>query len=167
MDAVMAPCIAWTLICLLWAVTSPAAAIGPTVAWNVSIPGDGAAPLGFFPRQLAAVDTAGNAYVLGTTFNGHDHDYFVVKLDASGAQVWRAQLDASGADDRAAALAIDDVANVYVTGYSHADNGTVNGLDRGFIVKLDNNGVEQWRVLDDSPYQQAVAVDSAGNVYTA
>jgi hypothetical protein len=75
------------------------------------------------------LDAQGNAYILGTTTSLNfpvanpiqaaligSNDLFVAKIDAAGtARVWATYLGGTS-DDLAAGLAVDGVANVYITG---------------------------------------------------
>src|SRR5437899_2363050 len=82
-----------------------------------------------------AVDSLGNAYVMGTTFstnfptfnpfqasNGGDVDAFVTKLNAAGsALVYSTYLGGSG-NDRGLGIAVDSLGNAYVTGFTDSTN---------------------------------------------
>jgi len=115
-----------------------------------------------------AVDDAGNVYVTGySEGSGTGQDYATVKYNSSGVEQWVARYDgpASGMD-RAAALAIDNVGNVYITGRS-TGSGTSNDYA---TVKYNSDGVEQWVRRYNAPGNNsdrasAIAVDGAGNVY--
>jgi len=80
---------------------------------------------------------------------------------------WVARYNGSGNyDDYAQAMVVDDLGNVYVTGYSH-------GIDshRDYATtKYDADGIEQWVAryngpgnYHDTPW--AIAVDAFGNIY--
>jgi len=102
-------------------------------------------PGGEDKAQDIAVDTWGNVYVTGwSEGNGTGEDYATIKYDANGKQLWVARYDgpASG-DDRASAMFVDSLANVYITGSSQG-NGT--GEDYA-TVKYDTNGNEVWVAL--------------------
>jgi uncharacterized delta-60 repeat protein len=115
-----------------------------------------------------AVDEAGNVYVAGySEGSGTGQDYATVKYNSSGVEQWAARYDgpASGMD-RAAALALDDDGNIYVTGRS-AGSGTSNDYA---TVKYNSAGVEQWVSRYNAPGNNsdrasAIAVDDTGNVY--
>ena len=105
-----------------------------------------------------AVDGAGNAYVLGETtstdfpmarpiqgsFNGGLFDLFVTKLTTGGSLSYSTYLGGANSD-RASAVAVDNLHNVYVTGYTHSSNFpttvgaydmTYNGSSDGFVAKI-------------------------------
>lgn len=113
-----------------------------------------------------AVDAAGNVYVTGGSRGAPDnYDYATIKYDRNGQMQWIRRYDA-GLRDYAYALAIDDSANVYVTGSSEAAGSGEDYL----TIKYNTDGVEQWVRRYNGPgngYDRAVdiAVDNMGNVY--
>jgi len=115
-----------------------------------------------------ALDGSGNIFICGNaepdTVSG-SMDYITLKFASNGALLWNIQYSRNGVTsgkDEAAALAIDNSGNCYVTGRSFngsdddmitfkydGSNGTVlftqvynggGGDDRGVDVVLDNNG---------------------------
>jgi streptogramin lyase len=64
------------------------------------------------------VDDLGNVYVAGHSAQEYDFsDYVIVKYDTDGTQLWVALYQGPlFADDRVAAMALDALGNVYVTG---------------------------------------------------
>ncbi len=122
-----------------------------------------------FDQAIAlAVDAAENVYVTGYS-KGPDtyDDYATIKYNASGIEQWVARYNGpENFHDRAAALAVDAIGNVYVTGYS-PDLGTAADYA---TVKYNASGVEQWLARYNGPGNSddqaaAVAVDATGNVY--
>jgi len=111
-----------------------------------------------------AIDDIGNVYVTGSSYdlNARD-DYATIKYNTDGVEQWVARYSGPGnTTDRAAAIAIDDLGNVYVTGGSYADDYVT--------VKYNTNGVEQWVARYDGPgngddHARSIAVDGLGNVY--
>ncbi len=115
------------------------------------------------------LDASGNVYVTGTSFAGRDpvgeEDYVTIKYNAAGVQQWLARYNGPVSEpDRATGIAIDNSANVYVTGYSQ-------GIDLDYAtVKYNTNGAQQWVARYNGPANggdiaHAINVDAAGNVY--
>ncbi|MBV6495881.1 MAG: hypothetical protein DCC44_05175 [Acidobacteria bacterium] len=141
-----------------------------------------------------AVDTAGNAYLTGstnsanlattpgaydTTFNG-GQDVFVTKLNATGsAQVYSTFVGGSGTDS-GHRIAIDSAGNAYVTGETQDDTTdypttsgapypTHNGSTDAFVTKLNAAGsaLLYSTFLGGISYDTGygIAVDSSGNAF--
>ena len=115
-----------------------------------------------------AVDKSGNVYVTGKgTGKGGYSDYATINYDNSGTEVWVARYDGpTGGDDRASAMAVDQSANVYVTGGSYGQDSYSDYA----TIKYDNNGRELWIARYDGPIREydealAIAVDKWANVY--
>jgi uncharacterized delta-60 repeat protein len=114
------------------------------------------------------VDDAGNVYVTGySEGSGTGQDYATVKYNSSGVEEWVARYDGPASDlDRAAALAVDNAGNIYVTGRSMG----LGTSDDYATVKYSPLGVEQWVARYNAPGNNsdratAIAIDTAGNVY--
>ncbi|MDZ7292061.1 MAG: SBBP repeat-containing protein [candidate division KSB1 bacterium] len=114
-----------------------------------------------------AVDRSGNVYVTGTSEGlGTIEDYTTIKYNTAGEQQWIARYNGPGDYDVAAAIAIDEAGNVYVTGSS--DSVAFNSDFA--TVKYNAAGEQQWVARyngpgDDSEEATAVDVDESGNVY--
>jgi uncharacterized repeat protein (TIGR01451 family) len=137
-----------------------------------------------------AVDSAGNAYVAGTT---QSSDFpttagafqtslpspiaaYVTKFDPAGVPVYSTYLGGSG-HTQAYALAVDSAGSAYVTGLTYdanfpivnAPQSTHNGLHDAFVTKLNPAGsaiVYSTFIggqISDAGY--GIGVDSAGNAY--
>jgi PKD repeat protein len=108
-----------------------------------------------------AVDSAGNAYVTGTTFSfdfptanalqstlGGASDAFVAKIDAAGALVYSTYLGGAAAGDDGAGIAVDSAGNAYVTGSTRSSDfpttnalqSTLRGIQAAFVAKLNAAG---------------------------
>ncbi|MBK9047995.1 MAG: SBBP repeat-containing protein [Bacteroidetes bacterium] len=106
-----------------------------------------------------------NSYIAGTTWNGINLDYLVVKLNHKGDTVWSQAYNGTGdGEDVPVAIALDDNGNVFVTGSSI---GLVTGFDFA-TIKLKNttgnilNVARNEYPLDNKP--SAMFVSSSGSV---
>ncbi|OGC76652.1 MAG: hypothetical protein A2Z27_03425 [candidate division Zixibacteria bacterium RBG_16_50_21] len=119
---------------------------------------------GEWPTDLA-VDQSGNAYITGyRRESGAAQDFFTVKYSSSGDSLWSRIYDTPGFSiDRAHAIAVDDIENVYVTGFS------TGGSSRDYAtLKYSPAGDTLWVKSFDGGYDdeaKALAVDKEGNVY--
>jgi hypothetical protein len=137
-----------------------------------------------------AVDTAGNAYITGSTtsidlptgnpyqpVSGGGTDAFVAKLNASGTGlVYSTYLGGSGTDI-GMGIAVDAAGNAFVTGNTQSSNfPTANPLQRafggstdGFVAKLNatGSGLVYSTYLGGSSddYGTGIAVDASGSAY--
>ncbi|MFH1943713.1 MAG: SBBP repeat-containing protein [bacterium] len=117
-----------------------------------------------------AIDDENNVYVTGyTTHLPNGLDFYTIKYDASGNQVWGRYFDGEAhGDDIAYRIALDDSGNVYVGGNSM---GVGSGSDI-VIVKYNALGEEQRVVrFDESDAGQDefgdMKIDHSGNVFIA
>ena len=119
-----------------------------------------------------AMDDDGSIYVVGDAggpLKGQPYeggaDYFVIKLDANGDEVWVTQIGTDGTD-RAEAVSVDSTGNVVMAGST-----VPRGSDRwhGLIVMLDgSDGSEIWQaeIAATGPtFLHAIDVDGEGNIY--
>ncbi|OJT18690.1 hypothetical protein BO221_38795 [Archangium sp. Cb G35] len=128
----------------------------------------------------AHVYTVGNS---GEDLDGNTsagaQDTFLMKHSLAGAHQWTRQLGSS-ANDYATGVAAFTPADtntpafLYVTGYTSGRMPSAPGLNAGgadlFLTQYDDGGTANWtRQLGSSggDYAQAVATDTAGNVYVA
>jgi hypothetical protein len=138
-----------------------------------------------------AVDGAGNILITGD-FEGDidlgggsmaaagDYDVFLAQLSPSGAHNW-SQRYGDELEDYVKGIAVDDSANVIVTGFFFGDidfgGGTISSLGSNdiFVGKLDSNGAHIWSqgFGDDHSvpipnisrqFAEDVAVDRAGSI---
>lgn len=110
-----------------------------------------------------AVDSAGNAYVTGSTFStdfpttagalkttgsSGSIEAFVTKLNPSGSPVYSTYLGGgAGSHTEAYAIAVDSAGSAYITGLTYGDIPIVNaaqpaigGLNDAFVTKLNASG---------------------------
>jgi len=136
-----------------------------------------------------AVDQAGAAYVMGTTFSsgfpttpgafdpslGGSQDAFVIKLDTVGTGlVYSTFLGGSDAEWTNGGIAVDGATNAYVTGQtlswdfpttSGAFDTSFNGSDV-FVAKLDADGTGLlYSTFVASGNGQDIAVDETGHAF--
>jgi len=143
-----------------------------------------------------AVDSAGSAYVTGTTAStnfptlnafqasagGGSGDAFVVKLTPSGGLSYSTYLGGNAQlEDVGFGVAVDPGGNAYVTGYTASTNFPVlnalqsnhasdNGDSDAFVVKLTPTGGLSFSTFlggNAGDFGQGIAVDGAGNAYVA
>ena len=112
-----------------------------------------------------AVDNNGNVYVTGSIGGLLNIDYATIKYNHLGALQWaRTYNGPADFEDGAAAIAVDDSGNVYVTGSSEQSYGIRDYA----TIKYNSEGVMQWvnrYDLGDDDVAKDIAVDQAGNVY--
>ncbi|MEK9137291.1 MAG: SBBP repeat-containing protein, partial [Bacteroidota bacterium] len=118
------------------------------------------------PRDIA-VDSAGNVYVTGSSRVTYDVSHYVtIKYDSLGHELWVARYtgQASGYNE-AAAVSVDGVGSVYVTGSS----SVINVGSAFATVKYNSIGVEQWVARYTGPGSSsagasALVLDDSANV---
>jgi hypothetical protein len=124
--------------------------------------------------RAAAVDAAGNVYVVGSAEGVLDavvgaRDAFVRKFDAAGNVLWTRQFG-SASDDEATAVAVDASGNVLVVGttFGALPGQMASGNFDAFARKYDANGTVTWTRQFGTPgFDEAlgVAVSPSGDVY--
>ncbi len=113
------------------------------------------------------VDPNGNIHATGTSRGATSgDDIATLKYDANGNQLWASRYTTFGnKNDTAAALALDSVGNVYVTGTATSNNAEY------VTIKYDPDGNELWKTFhtgtnsNTTDIPAALAVDAQGNVY--
>ena len=118
------------------------------------------------------VDGSGNVYVTGYSsgFNTN-FDYVTIKYSPSGQQLWVKRYNGPltgyiKSEDKPAAIAVDALGNVYVTGYSYG----ISNYKEYATVKYSPAGVQLWAkryhgAINGDSSALALAVDKSGNVY--
>jgi outer membrane protein assembly factor BamB len=138
-----------------------------TLLWQATYAGSGAAD--DVPYSIA-VDSAGNAVVVGSTNNGANLDMKIIKYSGSnGAVLWQNTLAGAGnRDDIAYSVALDSADNALVAGFSF--NGTNNQWNA--VKYRAQDGLVLWQQTFPLPgsgsnVSPAIAVDSTGNAIVA
>jgi uncharacterized delta-60 repeat protein len=122
---------------------------------------------GYDAGQAIAVDGAGNAYITGNHTTATGLECVTLKYSATGDLLWAAPFSGPDNDGVLISIALDDSANVYVSGF------VFRGAASDFVtIKYDTDGVEQWSQLYDGPGNSydgtyAIAVDTNRNVVVA
>jgi gliding motility-associated-like protein len=158
-----------------------------TWLWAAGSSGPGGGQASGGQASAIAVDSQGNAYVVGdygilatfgtTSLAATDfHDVFVAKLSATGTWLWAVRGGGSD-DDYGLGIAVDGNDNPYLTGHSRSAPVTFGttvlpNTYRSrllFVVKLSSNGaisrVTAVEGAGGGVLGQALAVDAAGNAY--
>jgi uncharacterized delta-60 repeat protein len=116
-----------------------------------------------------AVDSAGNVYVTGVSYDSSSYlDYATIKYNSAGVQQWVQRYNGPGNNwDGASSIAIDRAANVYVTGES---DDSVTNSDYA-TIKYNTDGAQQWvarynyEPASGGERGNAIAIDGANNIY--
>lgn len=137
-----------------------------------------------------AIDAAGSAYVVGTTFSsdfptknafqaskGAQQDAFIAKMNPGGTSlVYSTYLGGNNVDE-GNGIAVDAAGNAYVTGYTGSTNFPLQSPLRGsnsnsvdaFVTKINPAGsalvYSTYLGGSATDYGTAIAVDSSGNAY--
>lgn len=115
------------------------------------------------------VDNEGNIYLTGKSVDssGNKTDYLTIKYSTTGTLEWAARYNGpADGNDRATAIAIDQLGNVYVTGESEGI-----GTEGDYAtIKYDPSGNEMWIARYNGPGNSVdcsndIAVDMYGNIY--
>jgi hypothetical protein len=116
-----------------------------------------------------AVDGFGNVYVTGGSFDSEvNWDYVTIKYYPNGDTAWVRRFNGpANGEDKAYAIALDPLNNVYVTGYS---DSTGSYQDYA-TIKYDSSGNVVWVKRYNGPPGNgsdlacAIAVDDSNNAY--
>ncbi len=115
-----------------------------------------------------ALDSNGDCFVTGRSFNGGDDDMLTFKYDGTNGAVLFTQIYNGGSgDDRGVDIVLDNVEDVIVTGRSD------NGNNQDFrTIKYTNTGNIIWSKFYNGPANQndrpvKMVVDASNNIYIA
>ena len=143
-----------------WVSAPASAAISPPQIVNVDGGGSDTA-------RTIAVDAAGNAYLGGSISTGPDSQgqFSVVKLNAQGNVVWRANFSGNDAMlGGATSLGVDPAGNVYSAGFILNDP-SVGVTSDTVLAKFGPTGQELWsRRIRGGPAYARVAATADGFV---
>lgn len=135
-------------------------------------------------------DYLGNVYLVGATLSSgglhtiatsgshqeiksDGEDVFIVKFNTNGIRQWGTYYGGEG-DENSWSCSTDDTGNFYFCGKTESNNGIASlgsfistadslGVEKGFLVKLNTNGVRQWATYLPGAY--GCSVDNLNNVY--
>ncbi|MBI3189376.1 MAG: SBBP repeat-containing protein, partial [Ignavibacteriales bacterium] len=117
-----------------------------------------------------AVDGNGNVYVTGYSYRGWNseyYDYLTIKYNSNGDTLWtRTYNGTSNYYDYPVAIALDNLGNAYVTGYSYQQNSYSNDV---VTIKYNPAGDTLWvRAFNGgdyyADYPTALTLDHSGNI---
>ncbi len=116
-----------------------------------------------------AVDGSGSVYVTGESEgSGTSVDYATIKYDSAGVQQWISRYGGlvTTSADKGSSLAVDGLANVYVTGRSGSGGTNVDYA----TIKYNSSGVQQWAQRYNGPGNgvdeaSSIALGVSGHVY--
>jgi len=140
--------------------------------------------------SAVAVDSAGNAYVIGSTFSadfptknafqaakGAQQDAFVAKMNPAGTKLVYSTFLGGNAVDQGNGIAVDAAGSAYVTGYTGSTDfplqsplrsSNANSVD-AFVTKINPAGsalvYSTYLGGSTTDYGTAIAVDSSGSAY--
>lgn len=112
------------------------------------------------------LDSSGNIYVLGRTYNGSEYNYVVLEYAGDGTYIWGNRYLNPGYDDTPKVIAVDDSGDIYVTGSSCSLTG--GGCDYLTVKFQSGNTSIPWVKTYDAGGQDRavdVKIDGVGNVY--
>ncbi len=159
------------------------------VLWATNA-GGGGNSYGGVNGSSVVTDATGNVYVAGT-FNGYGFyvdttflmnndntgitgDFFLIKYNSSGTNIWAKSFGGSDEDDGVSSLAVDALGDVYLTGTFRSsslvlgsDTLTNPGTADMFLAKYDTSGNVLWAKSAEGGYNsgRSVAIGADGDVY--
>jgi len=150
---------------------------GTEIGWRIALDASSNVVVSGYFRNTVDFDPGSGTVNLVSS--GGFADIFVLKLDTNGNFIWVKQFGASSVDDDAIGLYIDNLSNVYITGYFNGtvdfdpgvgiSNLTPTGSSDIYILKLDASGSFVWaKKMGGTLVDQGrgIYVDGLGNVFT-
>jgi len=115
------------------------------------------------------IDNSENIYVTGVSFgSGTGQDFLTIKYNSNGDLLWDKRYNGpANGNDQARHIAIDDLGNIYVTGFSA---GIGAGTSNFTTIKYNTNGDSLWVRSYNGPGNStdeaiSVVIDALNNVY--
>ncbi|MBK6484947.1 MAG: T9SS type A sorting domain-containing protein [Chitinophagaceae bacterium] len=160
-------------ILLSFSLTATAQITAPEIQWQNTIGGSG------FDYLYSIQQTSDGGYILGGSSSSYisgdkseaslgGSDYWVVKLDATGAIQWQNVIGGSGSDDLVSIQQTSDGGYI-LGGYSYSDisgdktEASLGSLDY-WVVKLDATGAIQWQnTIGGSNYDQLSSIQQTSD----
>lgn len=151
---------------IFWAAAAVSLIAQPSLVWESTYHG----AIANDEPSVMTLDTAGNVYVTGfTEMPDGTTDYLTIKYAPNGDTLWTRKYNGIfNGNDRALAIKVDDLGNVFVTGWSQ-------GAGTGYYIatiKYNQNGVQQWLATFTGGSNSVNAghnlqLDVFGNLYVA
>lgn len=131
----------------------------PRTVWGISMD----------QAHAIALDKDANVYVTGWSSGNVRTDYATIKYNSAGKQMWLTTYTGkSNLNDEAYWIALDNIGNVYVTGWSYGN--LITSKDLLTTVKYNSLGKRKWIFTFDEKSNvitqpRHLKCDDAGNVY--
>ncbi|MGH2574647.1 MAG: SBBP repeat-containing protein, partial [Ignavibacteria bacterium] len=116
---------------------------------------------GIDQAEEIAVDKVGNIYVTGFSSQvGNNFDYATIKYSPDGRELWVRRYGPGGPATYVNGMAVDDICNVYITGWNNTNAVT---------IKYDSSGTQLWvktySGIVGGTGANSIALDKYNNVY--
>lgn len=114
------------------------------------------------------VDSHGNVFTMGSGYGeGTGLDFVLIKYSPDGRFIWERRYNGTGnSNDYAKDLAIDNLDNLYVAGYSKNSAGTYDLVTIKYTANGDGQCIRKYNAgVGYVPLSTYIAVDSSQNVY--
>ncbi|MFL5764652.1 MAG: SBBP repeat-containing protein [Bacteroidia bacterium] len=109
---------------------------------------------GYDEGKAVTTDAGGNIYITGYSFvTGANNDYLTIKYNAAGAQQWLTSYNGTGNNaDQAAAIAVDGIGNVFITGLSKGA-GSLEDYETIKYCQLTSNAGNDTTICNGASFQ--------------
>ncbi len=118
--------------------------------------------------NATVMDASGNLFVAGSVVEyGTDKNFALQKIDSNGNTSWVKTINGTsvGSNDSAQAVAVDEIGNIYVAGYTHNKGTSIDFT----VAKYDQSGTAIWirnyDYITEADRVLGIAVDLNNNVY--